>query len=744
VLKQLRTRFVLGGAIAAAVAFTATAATPATTTVPGNVASWVKSAKLTGAAPASNSVTIAVHMALSNTASLKRLVADVSNPKGAMYGHYLTPAQFAERFAPAAADVNQVKALLEHAGMKNVTVGPHGVYVQAVATVAQLRTAFSVSQNLYSFAGRSMRANNQEPTIPAALGGKIVYIEGLDDTSMLRSPMHRSAVEGPRVAPATAKTSPAATITPPPVAASNPSPYCDHWYGSGSELVANLSTAADVYGAAIPWLGCGYTPAQIQEAYGLHSVKYKGSGVTVAITDAYASPTLLADLQAYSARYGLPAVQNGVNYSQIIPEGIYSVPESATTNCGGEYGWWGEQSLDVAAVHTAAPGANILFVGSSDCAASLTLAFMNIVYNHLADVVTDSWGDNGEAIAPGAQSAFDQAAMAGGALGTTIVFSSGDDGDLSADNGVASGSWPATSAYVTGVGGTTLLLEDPQGDKQEYGWGNYRAFLNDAMVKSATSVTDSGVAQVTNFGITYDDYSYYAGSGGGISLLEAQPSYQAAAVPAILAVTLNLASGYTETLPNPQRVSPDVAMVGDPYTGFMYGETFTIAGNKIADSGCTPTSETTEFCVNPIGGTSVASPLMAGVLAVVNSKRLASGEPLVGFANPFLYSIGSQNTGSNFKDAINQIIAPTEPVALLRGYAADLNEVRVVTVNSVPFVITPAPYALEVCGLPICLGINDVFNYTSLSSAAIPPTPAGYNDVTGLGVPWVPKLINEE
>ena len=75
---------------------------------------------------------------------------------------------------------------------------------------------------------------------------------------------------------------------------------------------------------------------------------------------------------------------------------------------------------------------------------------------------------------------------------------------------------------------------------------------------------------------------------------------------------------------------------------------------------------------------------------------------------------------------------------------SDLNEVRVVTVNSVPFVITPAPYALEVCGLPICLGVNDVFNYTSLSSAAIPPTPAGYNDVTGLGVPWVPKLINEE
>jgi len=40
--------------------------------------------------------------------------------------------------------------------------------------------------------------------------------------------------------------------------------------------------------------------------------------------------------------------------------------------------------------------------------------------------------------------------------------------------------------------------------------------------------------------------------------------------------------------------------------------------------------------------------------------------------------------------------------------------------------------------------VNDVFNYTSLASAAFPPTPAGYNDVTGLGVPYVPKLIKEE
>jgi subtilase family serine protease len=674
-------------------------------------------------------------------AGLKSFVAEVSNPNGREYGQYLSTEQFASRYAPAAADVAAVQKLLEQAGMKNVTVGPHGVYVSATATVAQLRTAFKVSQNLYAYNGFTLRANKEAPTIPASLAGKIVYIGGLDDTTLMRKPFHHSITQGDLVAPTSeASASPSTTaVTPPPVAASNGSQYCNHTFGSGA-LVAKLSTPADVYGDALPWLGCGYSTAQVRSAYGLDQVSYDGKGVTVAIVDAYASPTIVNDITDYSVNNDLPKIKVGVNFKQIIPEGIYSV--SPTEACG-PYGWWEEESLDVSAVHSSAPGANIVYVGSRDCATSLDIAFLNTVYNHVADVVTDSWGDNGESIAPGDQASYDQALMAGAAQGITVLFSSGDDGDLAALNGVASGSWPSTSAYVTGVGGTSLFITNTTGGKAEYGWGNYRAFLDDVVVKSSKSVMTSGVQTTTAYGYTFDNYVYYAGSGGGISLLEAQPSYQAKAVPADLAVSLNLASGYVETLPNPQRVSPDVAMIGDPYTGFIFGETFTIAGNAIADQGCAPSTKTTEYCQTSIGGTSVASPWMAGVMAVLNSKRVATGEPLLGFANPFLYGIGSQNSGTNFKDAINQIIAPTEPVAMLRGYKSAPTEMRVVTVNSVPFLLVTAPYGLEVCGLPLCLGINEVWNYTSLSPAAIPPTPAGYNDVTGLGVPWVPKLINE-
>jgi subtilase family serine protease len=737
----------LSGLIVAAVCAGAMPATAATTVLTGNVAGWVKSAKLVGSAAAETPVTIAVHIALKNSSDLKTLVEAVSSPKSPQYGRYLSNSEFASRFAPAPQDVRAVQSLLEKAGMSDVTVGPLGAYVSAKATVAELRSAFKVSQNVYTYKGLTLRANAEEPTIPSTLAAKILFIEGLSDTGLLRQPNHRSASMGKLVAPASTRANAtdaalaatASSVTPPPVAASNPSPYCNHDFGPKA-LVATLSTPADVYGAAIPWLNCGYTPQQIEVAYGLNSVQHKGNGITVAVVDAYASPTLFADANRYAANHGLPALVSGKNFSQIIPQGIYNV--SPSEPCG-PYGWWEEQSLDISAVHGSAPGANILYVGARDCGTSLSLALRNVAYSHLADVATNSYSFNGEAIEPGEAAADDQAFEAGAAQGLTILFSSGDDGDVSQINGAATGAWPADSAYVTAVGGTTLLLQDASGAKAEYGWGTYRDFLTDVKVNSATSVTDSGVATITAFGVTFDDFAFYAGAGGGVSLLEAQPSYQAAAVPLNLATTLNLSSGEGIPLPNPQRVSPDVAMVADPYTGYLFGETFTIAGSALLDHGCKPISATEEYCENSIGGTSLASPLMAGVIAVIDSKRADEGLPLLGLANPVLYSVGSTSNGVSFKQALNQIVAPAEPVSVLRGYASNLAEARLVTVNSVPFLITTTtPFALEVCGLSICEGLNDIFNFTSLSSAAFPPTPAGYNDVTGLGVPYLPELIN--
>src|ERR1700692_3392683 len=120
VFNKIKTRLILGGLTAAAVACAATMASAAgASTAPGHVAGWVKSATMIGAAPADRSVNVAVHLALRNTADLKTLVTEVSSPTSRQYGRYLTVEEFGLRFAPAAADVNAVKAMLEHAGISD-------------------------------------------------------------------------------------------------------------------------------------------------------------------------------------------------------------------------------------------------------------------------------------------------------------------------------------------------------------------------------------------------------------------------------------------------------------------------------------------------------------------------------------------------------------------------------------------------------------------------------------------------
>ena len=697
-------------------------------TLAGSVARWLPGATAMGAAPAGRSVPIVVHMALRNPADLAAEAMAVATPGSASYGQFLTPAAFAARFAPASSDVSAVAAMLKNAGMSSITIGPLGAYVSATATVGQLRTTFDVTQTMFRYAGRTLRANTEAPTIPAALAGKILYVEGLDDTTLLKQPQHRSVTQGPLVAPATAGAGAGATpaaILPPPVANYTPSPYCSTYFGDNN---AKLSTQPLPYARTLPWLNCGYTPQQIQSAYGLNplQVGLDGRGVTVAIIDAYASPTLEQDGNLYAARHNLPPL-TGSNFSEVIPAGIYDV--SASEACG-PYGWWTEESLDVASVHGSAPGANIVYVGARDCGSSLTTALLDTIYDHRADVITNSYGDNGEDVSASDVATEDQAFQAAAVMGITVLFSSGDDGDLSQDNGVASGSWEATSAYVTGVGGTSLLLKDQYGNKSEYGWGNYRDFLANAEVNSAKSVTTTGLTTTTANGQTFPAFAFYAGSGGGISQIEAAPAYQSGVVSTALSTTLNLATGGTETL-SPHRVSPDIAADADPYTGYLYGETYTIANDGHSDIGCTVESATTEYCEIAEGGTSLASPLTAGTMATLDQIRGLTGRPYVGFANPWLYKSKIGRTPDS--SGINQIKPPAAPTAVLRGYVTDPTEVRVVTINSVPLLYETTPEPLQICGSIVCEGIDDVFNFT---------TP-GYNDVTGLGVPFLPLLAFE-
>jgi subtilase family serine protease len=189
-----------------------------------------------------------------------------------------------------------------------------------------------------------------------------------------------------------------------------------------------------------------------------------------------------------------------------------------------------------------------------------------------------------------------------GALeGISFTFSSGDDGDEVATTGLKQVAYPASDPYVTGIGGTATAIGAGGQLLGQTGWGT-----------STYSLSTNGTSWV--------DGGYLYGAGGGSSTLFNKPSYQNGVV----------AGG--------ARQVPDVSLDADPQTGMLIGETQTFSDGVYYD----------EY---RIGGTSLASPLFAGMTALSIQKAKHD----VGLLNPTIYTSRAAFTDvtAKFPDAGN-------------------------------------------------------------------------------------------
>jgi subtilase family serine protease len=168
---------------------------------------------------------------------------------------------------------------------------------------------------------------------------------------------------------------------------------------------------------------------------------------------------------------------------------------------------------------------------------------------------------------------------------------------------------------VTAVGGTSLAVGASNDYLFETGWGTDRYLLS----KNGSSWVEAG---------------YRGGAGGGTSRIFTQPWYQVGVVPS------SIANRWSST---PGRAVPDVALDADPNTGFLVGQTQTWLDG------------TTGYDTFRLGGTSLASPLMAGMMALADQ---AAGHAH-GFANPALY-------GQSGTSAFHDVVDPASPVAVVR------------------------------------------------------------------------------
>ncbi|WP_405584549.1 protease pro-enzyme activation domain-containing protein [Streptomyces sp. NBC_01190] len=575
----------VSGSLMLAVPSQAAGPTPAAKTIAGSHPDWATASADAGALPAATEITGTVYLAGQDAAGLTAYATGVSDPGSASYGHYLTPAAYQARFGATAAQTSAVRTWAEHSGLSVVRTTDHAITVRG--TNAAITKAFGAGIHQYRVAGKLRHAPTRDVVVPAAVSSAILGVTGL--TSAGANVVKPDSVKVSGGAPAAGLPTEATCS--------------DYW---GQKIATGAP--AGYTKAPSPFDQCSFYPSKLRKAYGITASGLTGKGATVAIVDAYGSSTMLADANQYATGHGDKAFRPG-QYREVVDPSQWS----DQTLCGGPEGWAPEEALDVEMAHGLAPDANVVYVGANSCNDDDLLgAISTIVDNHLADVISNSWGEimhttDDADVTASEIAAYEQVFKQAAVEGIGINFSAGDCGDSSPlaaatgancqpDTARAQANWPDSDPWVTSVGGTALGLASKSG---AYGFETDMGTQRSALSADGKSWTPLPAP-------------FYFGGGGGTSEDFAQPAYQRGVVPSALSHTL-MTGARSRTA---QRVTPDVSMNGDLYTSVLVG---------ISDGA--PYSE------GGYGGTSVSSPEFAAVQADAIQARHRP----VGFANPAIY-----------------------------------------------------------------------------------------------------------
>ena len=308
-----------------------------------------------------------------------------------------------------------------------------------------------------------------------------------------------------------------AQVSPPPALPSVPPtvgvtlrPACGRTRPGTARCFAALVTSSrpphPAGALAGPPAGTGYSAADLRAAYRLPSTS-AGQGRIVAVAAAYDDPTAAADLSVYRAAFGLPPCTTASGCFRKVNQA------GGTTPPGPDAGWAIEESLDLDMVSAACPLCRIVLVEANDANDPSLAAAVDTAVRMGAVAVSNSYGD------------FESASQLNTLdphyrhPGIAITAASGDTG-----YGVE---FPASSPYVTAVGGTTLTRT-----KGGRGWAE----------------------------------TVWPGSGSGCSAFEPKPAWQ-----------------HDGACRN--RTVADLSVVADPATGVAVYDTYASTGGWIGVGG---------------------------------------------------------------------------------------------------------------------------------------------------------------
>lgn len=535
---------------------------------------------------------------------LNALIAAQQDPTSPLYHQWLTPDQFAVRFGMAPQDISAVEGWLQQQGFSIDYVNRSRNAVHFSGTVGQVESAFQTQMHYYDVNGARHFGPSTALSVPAAMAPVVLAVTNVSD--MLRPrPMHIPARPG----------------------------FTSSISGSVFFAPGDIQTTYDMK----PLISGGYT----------------GTGQTIAIMGQ--SYVNVADIEAFQAAAGL--TKKDPNLVLVPGTGTDGAPVKGDES---------ESDLDLEWSGAMAPGANVVFVYTgSNTKYGVYDSASYAVDQKIGNIISLSYSSCETELNATSLGQIDAIFKQATVQGQTVLAASGDQGSTACSGDTALTTvqqeavvvnYPASSAYVTGVGGTEI---DANVSGADTAGSAYWA------AKSSTDVITSALQYIPE--VAWNDDSSQVGlsaSGGGVSTLVARPSWQTG-VPGIPSGSM--------------RLVPDISFYSSPnMPGYLYCTSDSSSWATGQTGSCTNgfRDSSSNGYLTIAGGTSFATPIFAGMLADLNQKLgFATGQ---GNINPVLYKLAGNSSyypssSTYFHDVTsgnNNCTAGTQYCSSTAGYSA--------------------------------------------------------------------------
>jgi subtilase family serine protease len=447
-----------------------------------------------------------------------------------------------------------------------------------------------------------------------------------------------------------------------------------------------------------------YQPNDITAAYGVDTLHgdpanedagLKGKGQTIVLIDSYGSPTAQHDLQVFHDQF-YPTLPSPT-FDQICQPGCkdYKNVGSGQSGSSGADGWAGEANLDIEWAYAMAPLAHIVLVGVPPAETEGVQGFPGL-FKEISDqidaqpagtVFSMSFGITEETFggATGQAARFDEVFKKGLRKGDTFLASSGDDGSAGVGKqhrdsvyyGHEVAGWPASSPYVTAVGGTQLMR----------GWR--WAPTSDVAYLDPTTPNPDYFNWVDTPGQqtepAWNESWLPAATGGGTSVLYPVPPWQASVSDTI--------APRADNQGRKGRAIPDVAWNAAVNGGVLVYTSFfpdSSPGDRVG--------------WHIYGGTSASSPQFAGLLALANEARHDASKGPIGYLNPVLYS--NQVGQPAFSDVVAQTFGSTPSSTIASNALWNEVDGQAVTPSGIP-------------GMPVLTGWDETTGFGTPKAATL-------------------------